>query len=50
MLEVRALLDGRALMDGLRCDEEEGMGLTLVWYLLGVGATEVEAGPMAGMP
>ena len=36
--EVRALLDGGALRDGLGCGGEGGVGLTQVWYLLGTGA------------
>ena len=33
--EVRALLDGGALRDGLGCGGEGGVGPTQVWYLLG---------------
>ena len=36
--EVRALLNGGALRDGLGCGGEGGVGPTRVWYLLGAGA------------
>ena len=48
--EVRALLDGGALRNGLGCGEEGGMGSTRVWYLLGAATAAVEVGPMVGMP
>ena len=56
--EVRALLDGRALRDGLGCDREGGVGPTRVWYLLGAraatpGEWEVGVGeeePTAALP
>ena len=43
MLEVQALLEGGAFQDGLGCGEEGETGLTLVWYLRGVGAATIEA-------
>ena len=41
--DVRALLVGGAVRDGLGCGEEGGVGLTLVWYFLGAGAAAEES-------
>ena len=42
-LEVRALLEGGALHVGIGCGGDGGVGLTLVSYLRGAGATGTRA-------